>query len=208
MGKNGVSREQKADLSHLNGEKREKNVRRDGQMDGYERIVSRLKAGSRVAASELVDVFYKQIFIYMRRLGHSSQTSEDLTQEAFLQIWQHIGQLRNSRALNSWIYKVANNVSRLYWRRHKDKIPEELDEKILKSDGKSSVSVAEENEQVMQVKASVAKLPLKLREAVVLHYMQHLTISEAAQAMGIREGTFKSRLGRGLDRLRKQIIKG
>ena len=57
----------------------------------------------------------------MRRLGHSSQVSEDLTQESFLQAWQHIGQLRKDKALNSWLYRIANNVSRLYWRRHKGK---------------------------------------------------------------------------------------
>jgi DNA-directed RNA polymerase specialized sigma24 family protein len=35
--------------------------------------------------------------------------------------------------------------------------------------------------------------------------MQHLTIAEAAEAAGIREGTFKSRLGRALKILRKQL---
>jgi RNA polymerase sigma factor (sigma-70 family) len=51
----------------------------------------------------------------------------------------------------------------------------------------------------------VGELPRKLREAIVLHYMQHLTISEAAEAAGIREGTFKSRLNRALRALRKQV---
>ncbi|MHC5075333.1 MAG: RNA polymerase sigma factor, partial [Planctomycetota bacterium] len=60
--------------------------------------------------------------------------SEDLTQETFLQIWQHVGQLRSSRALNSWIYKVASNVSRLYLRKHKGKNPASIEEIVLPSD--------------------------------------------------------------------------
>jgi RNA polymerase sigma-70 factor (ECF subfamily) len=52
----------------------------------------------------------------MRRLGHGRQLSEDLTQETFLRAWRHIGQLRNGKALEAWLYRIAGNVSKLYWR--------------------------------------------------------------------------------------------
>jgi RNA polymerase sigma-70 factor (ECF subfamily) len=61
-------------------------------------------------------------------------------------------------------------------------------------------------EQLGQLHEAVAQLPIKLRQAVVLHYMQHLSISEAAQAASIRQGTFKSRLNRALKALRKEVI--
>jgi RNA polymerase sigma-70 factor (ECF subfamily) len=59
-----------------------------------------------------------------------------------------------------------------------------------------------------QVKTAVMKLPIKLRQAVVLHYMQHLSIAESADAAGVREGTLKSRLNRALKVLEKQIASG
>jgi RNA polymerase sigma factor (sigma-70 family) len=61
------------------------------------------------------------------------------------------------------------------------------------------------SEQVGRLKTAVARLPVKLRQVVVLHYLQHLTISEAAEAAEITEGTFKSRLNRALKVLRNQI---
>jgi len=61
-------------------------------------------------------------------------------------------------------------------------------------------------EKFEQLRAAVAQLPDKLKKTVVLHYMQHLTIVEAAQAVGIREGTFKSRLNRALTILRTQVM--
>ena len=61
-----------------------------------EALADRLRTGNRDAAAELVDMYYKQIYLFMRRLGHGSQISEDLTQESFLRVWQHIGQLKSS----------------------------------------------------------------------------------------------------------------
>lgn len=63
----------------------------------------------------------------------------------------------------------------------------------------------ERDEQLERLKSAVSRLPAKLRQSVVLHYMQQLTISEAADAADVRPGTFKSRLNRALRALRKHI---
>lgn len=174
----------------------------------WDSLAARLKAGNRAAATELVDIYYERIYLYMRRLGHSCQVSEDLTQESFLRAWQHIGQLRSTKALNSWLYRIAGNVSRLYWRRHKVRELIGL-EGIDVSDGsEAGCDKAGRMELLGQVKTAVLKLPIKLRQAVVLHYIQHLSIAESADTAGVREGTLKSRLNRALKVLEKQIASG
>jgi RNA polymerase sigma-70 factor (ECF subfamily) len=169
-------------------------------------LAVRLRAGDHEAAEELVDVYYEQIFLFMRRCGYSCQLSEDLTQETFLHTWSHIGQLREGKALNSWLYRIACNVSKLYWRKQKGREVTGI-EGIDISDGTEAEYDRIGNlEQLGRLKIAVAKLSVKLRQAVILHYMQHLTIAEAANAAGVREGTFKSRLSRALKALRKQVI--
>jgi len=188
-----------------------KNERRNlSRMDEYlekkqDSLAARLKAGNRAAAAELVDIYYQQIYLYMRRLGHSCQVSEDLTQESFLQAWQHIGQLRNGKALNSWLYRIAGNVSKLYWRRRKDKSAVSIGDIDVPDSREADCREIEHLEQLGRLRNAVAKLPMKLRQVIVLHYMQYLTIAEAAEAVGIREGTFKSRLNRALKALRRQV---
>jgi len=184
---------------------------RPRQRDGYlekrqDSLAGRLRAGDHAAVAELVDMYYERIYLFMRRCGYSCQVSEDLTQESFLRAWQHIGRLRSDEALNSWLYHIAVNVSKLYWRRHKG-------EKVVSVEGIDVPDSSEAGcdkmahfEQLGRLKSAVAKLPMKLRQAVVLHYMQHLTIAEAAEAADVREGTFKSRLNRALEALRKQVI--
>jgi RNA polymerase sigma-70 factor (ECF subfamily) len=170
-------------------------------------FAARLRAGNRAAAAELVDIYYKQIYVFMRRLGHSRQVSEDLTQESFLAAWQHIGQLRSGKTLNGWMYRIAGNISKLYWRKHKDSKAVSIGGiDVPDGSGESGCDKTGHLEQLGWLKSAVAKLPIKLRQAVVLHYMQHLTIAEAAEAAGVRQGTFKSRLNRALKILRSWII--
>ncbi len=167
-------------------------------------LVRRLRAGDREAAEELVDRYSQPIYLFMRHLGHGHQTSEDLTQETFVRVWHHIGQLRDDKALTGWLYRIAANVSRVYWRRQKGHRFQNVEEVDL-PDPAGDVDTADRNEELERLRERVNALPRKLKEAIVLHYMQHLTISEAAQAAGIREGTLKSRLSRGLEALRKAM---
>ena len=142
----------------------------------------------------------------MRRLGHDRQISEDLTQESFFNAWHHIAQLRDGKALDSWLYRIAANVSRLYWRKHKHKevvgieIIDVPDDRT--GDGYDKVG---RYEQLEELQIAVGRLPVKLRETIILHYMQQLTIAKAAEALGVKEGTFKSRLNRALRALRKDV---
>ena len=102
--------EQNADLAYLKD--MQQNLGRDKQLDSLKRdsLATRLRAGDRTAAAELVDEYYEQIYLFMRRLGHDRQASEDLTQESFFNAWHHIGQLKDGKALNGWIYRIASNA--------------------------------------------------------------------------------------------------
>jgi RNA polymerase sigma-70 factor (ECF subfamily) len=203
--KKAKSTEQRPDSAHPINELRETHVSRRYVDKRRDSLANRLRAGNREAAAELVDIYYEQIYLYMRRLGHSCQASEDLTQDSFLQAWQHIGQLREGKALNSWLYRIAGNVSKLYWRRNKGKEVTGIDGIDVADDGKGGSEKSERREQLDRVNDAVGRLSIKLRQAVVLHYMQHLTIAEASEAVGVAQGTFKSRLHRALKVLRKQV---
>lgn len=169
-------------------------------------LAARLRAGNRSAAVELVDIYYEQLYVFFRRLGHSCQVSEDLTQESFIAAWQHIGQLRSEKTLNGWMYRIAGNASKLYWRRHKVRKAVSIEDIDVPDGGEPECDKTGHLEQLGRLKDAVAELPIKLKQAVVLHYMQHLTIAEAADAAGVRCGTLKSRLNRALKTLRSQLI--
>jgi len=188
----------------IDNESDAKRVHRDQQQD---LLAARLRNGDRSAAIELVDLYYEQIYLFLRRLGHDEQTSEDLTQESFLNAWYHIGQLRNGSALTSWLYRIAANVSNLHWRKNRGREVRKIENLEVPDDTDPELDRLGHDEDLSRLKIIVDQLPAKLQRVIVLHYMQHLTIAEAAGAMGIREGTFKSRLNRALKAIKKQMMK-
>jgi RNA polymerase sigma factor (sigma-70 family) len=165
-------------------------------------LARRLRHGERAAAEELVDAYYARIFLLMRSLGYDRQTSEDLTQETFMRAWAHIGQLRDGKALTGWLFRIAGNIAKLQWRRQKRMEPTVADVGESPADGATQAGTRERSARLRE---AVSHLPVKLRQAIVLHYMNELTISEAAEAAGIRPGTLKSRLNRALEALREQV---
>jgi RNA polymerase sigma factor (sigma-70 family) len=205
MAKNLQFIEQNIGLAHpINQQGNSKEIQSHMENEQHS-LAARLAAGEHAAATELVDRNYQQIYLFMRRLGHSRQVSEDLTQETFLKAWRHIGQLRDGTALSSWLYRIGSNVSKLYWRKHKSRETSYTETLDQPDSGITERHKAEYYEQLSRLKIAVERLPFKLRQAIVLHYMQHLSIAKAAEVTCIRQGTFKSRLNRALKILRKHV---
>ena len=197
--------EQNTDLAYLNSTQQNLGKSKEQDVEKQDSLAARLRSGDRSAAAELVDRYYEQIYLFMRRLGHDRQASEDLTQEIFFNAWHHIGQLKDGKALNGWLYRIASNVSRLHWRRHKHKEIIGFEGLETQQDETIEYEKVEHKEQLENLKDAVNRLPMKLRETIILHYMQQLTITEAAEAANLNQGTFKSRLNRALKTLRKEI---
>jgi RNA polymerase sigma-70 factor (ECF subfamily) len=199
--------EQRAGSAHL-GRQKVVPLRARAAVEAEQRdLAQRLRHGDRAAAETLVERYHERIYVFMRSMGHDRQTSEDLTQETFMQVWRHIGQLREGKALTAWLFRIAGNASRLYWRRHKRPAPVGIDEIEPMQDKVDSAQRAGDRELFAGLHQAVGRLPWKLRQAVVLHYMDQLTIAEAAEAAQVREGTLKSRLNRALEALRKEIAR-
>jgi len=197
--------EQKANPAYLMGEQRDLGVSRELLHQSQDSLSARLRAGDRAVATELVDKYYEQIYLFMRRLGHDRHAAEDLTQETFFSAWHHIGQLKDDKALNGWLYRIAANVSRLHWRRHRHQETVGIEQIDVADSGEAGPDAAGRREQLGQVRDAVARLSANLRQTIVLHYMQQLTIAEAAEAAGVRQGTFKSRLNRALRALKESM---
>ena len=206
MEKKAKLAEQKADLTHLKNKQRNIDSDKEYLSQRRDSLAARLRSGNRAAAAELVDEYYQQIYLFMRKLGHDRQVSEDLTQECFFNAWHHIGQLKDGKALNGWIYRIASNVSKLHWRKCKHKEVIGIEGIEMPNSSKDEPEKMEYNEQLEHLKDAVERLPMKLRETIILHYIQQLTIAEATEAVGINQGTFKSRLNRALKTLRKEVV--
>jgi len=138
-------------------------------------------------------------------LGAGSDT-EDVVQEALVKAYRSLGRFRLDRPFRPWLLRIVANEAR---NAHRSAVRrsarEERDARTLTTwldDVSVDVTDREAKEQVL---AAVAQLPDPLRRVVVCRYLLELGEAETAVVLGVPRGTVKSRLSRGLGRLRDDL---
>jgi RNA polymerase sigma-70 factor (ECF subfamily) len=164
--------------------------------------------------SELFKLYYKPIFGYIIRRTGSFDDTADIAAETFLKAFQHIHKFRYTGiAVKVWLYRIATNEVNMYfrYRQKHDLLFErfnEEDKKIFDSyiadDRKEIESELQRHEQFLIILRELKKLPIKYQEVISLRYFEGKENKEIVDILDINEGTLKSLLSRGLEKLRQK----
>ncbi len=166
------------------------------------------------AFGELYDRYYSPIFNYILRRVANLEIAQDITSEVFFKALKNLGQFHwRNVPFSSWLYRIATNQITDYFRRGKHEMfsLEEIPDSITPSNRsiESEVLEAEEelrrHEDFLLLHENIAKLPIKYQEVITLKFFEHKQIKEMGEILGKREGTIKSLLHRGLEKLRKLV---
>lgn len=128
-----------------------------------------------------------------RALLASNADAEDAVSEAILRAWQAFGRLRDESALKSWLIKITVNCAHEHHRRGA---------RVTYTDDLEPLAGGAEDRHDFTLWDAVCALPEDYRVATVLFYYEDMTTAEIAKALGVREGTVRSRLSRARSRLR------
>lgn len=164
--------------------------------------------------SELFQLYYKQIFGYVfRRTGNFDDTA-DIAADTFLKAFRHIHNFKyNGISVKVWLYRIATNELNLYFRlKQKHNSIFELinteDKNLFKDyitdDRREIESELERHEQFLSVLKELKTLPVKYQEVIALRYFEGKDNKEIAEILNINEGTLKSLLSRGIEKLRQK----
>jgi RNA polymerase sigma-70 factor (ECF subfamily) len=166
------------------------------------------------AFSELFKLYYNPIFGYIiRRTGDFDDTA-DIASETFIKAFKHIRNFRYTGiSVKVWLYRIATNEINLYFRNRlkhnsifnriiiEDK---EIFKNYLADDRKELETEFQKHEQFNSVLKELKTLPLKYQEVIALKYFEGKENKEIVDILNIKEGTLKSLLSRGLEKLRKK----
>ena len=124
--------------------------------------------------------------------------AQDAVQDTFLKAYRHLDTYRGEASEKTWLTSIAINVCRDYlrtaWFKHVhshtsiDMLPEASADFVFPDD---------------TVLNEVMRLPAKYREVILLRYYREMKLKECAAALGLPEGTVRSRLNRA-----NRILKG
>jgi len=171
-------------------------------------LVLAAQRGDQQAFRELYDLYRDRIWsLIVYSLG-DPQHAQDVLQIVFLKAFRGLRSFRFQSSLFTWIYRIARNECLNHRRRRDD--PHIPLESILGSNDEidscpASNSVERHKERHIIVQNAVTRLPLRMREVVVLKYIEGLSYDEISRALGCAPGTVASRLNRALAELEERL---
>ena len=115
-----------------------------------------------------------------------------------------IGQYQYPRPFKSWLYAIAVNVTRDYYRRPEHRYSQEP-LTVPATGSLRPEPLLLRRDELTRVKTAVARLPPRQRAAILLRYQEGMSLAEIAAILDIPVGTVKSRLSLALKALRTQL---
>jgi RNA polymerase sigma-70 factor, ECF subfamily len=141
---------------------------------------------------------YRRLVALVTAVAESRAEAEEAVQEAFVRALGLVGRRAALADPEAWLYRVAVNLVRSRWRRARNgrRLAARLAPEV---DDAGSAHARTDSRLVLL--AALRKLPFEQREALALHYLADLPVSEVARRVGVPLGTVKARLSRGRDAL-------
>lgn len=167
-------------------------------------LVRRVQNGEREKFYELVKPYERRVFTAAFAILRNAADAEEVAQEAILKALANLKQFRGDSRFSTWLIQIAVNEARM--RRRKDHaeimepIGEHQDEEGAYTprefaDWREIPSEALERSEVRELLLeALASLGAKYREVFVLRDIQHLSIEEVAESLGISRASVKTRL--------------
>ncbi|MFO8007041.1 MAG: sigma-70 family RNA polymerase sigma factor [Candidatus Brocadiia bacterium] len=174
-------------------------------------LVRQARRGDVAAFGELVERHQDYIYNAVFHLVSDEKDAEDLAQEVFLRAYDGLDSFRGEARFTTWAYGIMLNTVRSFWRRTRRRVVVSLDQGSDAEEGPRHEVPAEgdgperqtlRREKVQLVRAAIAELEDDLREIIVMRDIQGLTYEELAEAIGVPDGTVKSRLHRARGKLK------
>lgn len=172
--------------------------------------IERAKQGDAEAFEVLYDLHRRRVYSLCLRMTANTAEAEDLTQEAFLQLFRKIGTFRGESAFSTWLHRMAVNV--VLMRLRKKGLPlvpledtVETEEEGPKKELGAPDAVLAGSVDRMELQRAVEALPPGYRSIFVLHDVEGYEHNEIADLVGCSIGNSKSQLHKARMKLRELL---
>lgn len=183
-------------------------------------LIGRVRAGEAEAFYDLVRPHERGIYLAALSIVRNDADAEEVVQEAILKAFKAIGRFRGESKFSTWIVQIVMNEARLKLRRARRHLYDSLDEPVAGdeegdyipcdfADWREIPSEALENARLRTALTKAFTLiGSKYQQVIVLRDVEHLSIEETANLLGISEAAVKTRLMRARLMMRDALAPG
>lgn len=161
-------------------------------------------AGDMSAFEELYARHSRRVYSLCLRMTQNVTKAEDLTQEAFIQLFRKVGSFRGDSAFTTWLHRLTVNQVLMHFRKRSVKLEKTTEEG--ETPEQTVVGTANPNQMPVidriALDKAIAQLPPGYRSVFVLHDVEGHEHEEIAQMLGVAVGTSKSQLHKARMKLR------
>jgi RNA polymerase sigma-70 factor, ECF subfamily len=175
-------------------------------------LVLRAQRGEEEAFATLYQVHKKRVYSLCLQMTRDAADAEDLTQEAFLQVFRCVNSFRGDSAFSTWLHRVAVNTVLMKLRRRKSPPLVSLDEPVstesqsLKRDvGKADPSLSGAVDRIA-LRRAIEELPAGCRQIFDLHEVEGYQHHEIAELLQCSIGNSKSQLHKAKLKMRDVLF--
>jgi len=181
-----------------------------------EQMVAAVRQGDAAAFAGLMERYGDAVRRHLASVVRDGAAADDLTQEVFLRVWTRAEQWEGRGSFRAWLFRIATHLAlnhlRAVRRRREDSLvpgPSDayaegegtLPDRLIDALAPDPAAILEAREQAGRLRRLMEQLPLEKREVFRLVHEEELEIRQVADALGIPEGTVKSRLHHARRRL-------
>jgi RNA polymerase sigma-70 factor (ECF subfamily) len=172
--------------------------------------IERAKQGDAEAFEALYNLHKRRVYSLCLRMTANTAAAEDLTQEAFLQLFRKIGTFRGESAFSTWLHRMAVNVVLMQLRKKGlpvvplEETMEGEEEAPRKEPGADDPRLVGSIDR-MQLQLSIEALPPGYRMIFLLHDVEGYEHNEIAEMVGCSIGNSKSQLHKARMKLRELL---
>ncbi len=158
------------------------------------------------AFRSLFDYFAPRIRAFVYRQGTDPETSEEIVQETFVNIWKKARLFDPAKAAAStWVFAVARNVGIDLLRKAYRPTPDFNDPAFVRDDEANPHQLVSRAQEATRLREILSVLPMEQQEVLRLAFFDEKTHPEVAAELGIPLGTVKSRIRLALGRIRLEL---
>ena len=173
--------------------------------------ITQAKDGDGAAFEYLYKAHCRRVYGVCLRITKNRAEAEDLTQQAFLQLFRKIGTFRGESGLSTWLHRVTVNIALMHLRRKKPAEILATDMERDSSNGEGSLEHGPGDTSMLgaierlNLMRSIRKLPAGYKQLFLLHDVMGYRHSEIAKLVGCSTGCSKSQLHKARKRLRRLL---
>ncbi len=178
-------------------------------------VVALAQRGREAAYRELIRRYERPVFSLVFRMVRNRELAEDLTQDTFIKVLQHVDRYRPEFKFSSWLFKIANNVAIDHLRRRQlDTVSMDGSPHAMTSDAVESTSfdVSANDESALDrleakelgtaIETAIAQLRPEYRACILLRHVEDRSYEEIAATLDLPLGTVKTYIHRARHELR------